>query len=71
MPARRASDRLAAESEQCFHRWPDSRHLRRLPTADLDQLRTDMIAIMRRSTDQQLLWRRLVHGVARGQVPLA
>lgn len=61
---------LATESEQFFQRWPDSRHLRRLQTADLDQLRTDMIAMMRRASDQQLRWRRLAYGVARGQVPL-
>jgi tetratricopeptide (TPR) repeat protein len=61
---------LAAESEQFFQRWPDSRHLRRLQSADPDQLRTDMISMMRRTSDQQLLWRRLVHGLARGQVPL-
>ncbi|MFC0097811.1 hypothetical protein ACFFKH_09745 [Micromonospora marina] len=62
---------LAAESEQFFQRWPDSRHLRRLQSADFDQLRTDMIAMMRRTGDQQMLWRRLAHGLARGQVPLA
>ncbi|WP_431948042.1 PIN domain-containing protein [Micromonospora marina] len=62
---------LAAESEQFFQRWPDSRHLRRLQAADLDQLRTAMIAMMRHTSDQQLLWRRLAHGLARGHLPLA
>jgi len=62
---------LAAESEQFFQRWPDSQYLRRIQTADLDQLRTDMIAMVRRDSDQQLLWRRLVHTLARGQAPIA
>lgn len=61
---------LAAESEQFFQRWPESRRLRRLQTADIDQLRTDVVAMVRRTNDQQLLWRRLTHGLARGQVPL-
>ncbi|WP_091456057.1 PIN domain-containing protein [Micromonospora inyonensis] len=62
---------LAAESEQFFQRWPDSRYLRRLQSSNLDQLRTDMIVMMRRTSDQQLVWRRLARSLARGQVPLA
>ncbi|MET8282958.1 hypothetical protein [Micromonospora sp. NPDC005174] len=62
---------LAAESEQFFQRWPNSQYLRRMQSADPDQLRTDMIALMRRTSDQQLMWRRLAHSLAHGQVPLA
>lgn len=61
---------LAAESEQFFQRWPDSPHLRRLRAGDLDQLRADMITMMRRGDDEQEAWRRIVHGLARGQLPL-
>jgi YD repeat-containing protein len=59
---------LTAETERFFERWPDSPHLRRFQTADLEQLRTDMIAMARRGRDQQLQWRRLVHGLARDQL---
>ena len=62
---------LAAETERFFDRWPASPHLHRLQTADLTQLRTDMITMARRSSDEQLQWRRLAHGLARGQVPLS
>ncbi|MET7427301.1 hypothetical protein [Dactylosporangium sp. NPDC005555] len=61
---------LANESEQFFQRWPGSPHLRRLQTGDLDQLRTDMITMTRRSSEDDLRWRRLSHGLARGQLPL-
>ncbi|MFB9443015.1 hypothetical protein Dvina_51335 [Dactylosporangium vinaceum] len=61
---------LAAESEQFFQRWPNSPHLRRLRAGDLDQLRADMITIMRRGDDEQEVWRRIVQGLARGQLPL-
>ncbi|MFG3643587.1 hypothetical protein ACGF3C_25320 [Micromonospora sp. NPDC047762] len=67
----RLSAQLAAESEQFFQRWPDSRYLRRLQSVDLDRLRTDMIAMMRHTSDEQLVWRRLAHGLARGQVSFA
>lgn len=62
---------LAAESDQFFQRWPDSHHLRRLQTADMDQLRADMVAMVRRTNDQHLRRPRLVLGLAHGQVPLA
>ncbi len=64
-------DQIAAESEQFFQRWPDSRHLRRFEAKDLDQLQVDMAAVARRTSDQQLQWRRLVHGLALGRIPLA
>jgi hypothetical protein len=61
---------LAAESEQFFQRWPSSRHLQRIQTDDVDQFQTDVIAIMRRKGDQQLMERRVLYGVARGQLPV-
>lgn len=62
---------LAAESEQFFQRWPDSPHLRRLQTADLDQLQSEMIAMTRRTSEEYEHWRRLAYGIARGNLPLA
>jgi len=61
---------LATESERFFASWPASADLRRIQTADLIQLRTDMITMIRRSSEEQQQWRRLVHGLAHGQVPL-
>jgi hypothetical protein len=61
---------LAAETERFFQRWPASPHLRRIQTTDQERLRADMIDMVRRSADEQLQWRRLVHGLARGQLPL-
>ncbi len=61
---------LADESEQFFQRWPESRHLRRLRADDVDRLRAEMITMMRRSSDEQELWRRIAHGLARGHLPL-
>ncbi|RKE07817.1 hypothetical protein C8E86_2653 [Catellatospora citrea] len=62
---------LAAESERFFQRWPDSRHLRRLQTADTDQLQADLVTMMRRTSDQQMQWRRIMHGVASERLPRA
>ncbi|MET7400634.1 hypothetical protein ABZS66_44860 [Dactylosporangium sp. NPDC005572] len=61
---------LAAETEWFFRRWPDSQHLRRIQTADQDQLRAELIDLARRSADEQTQWRRLVHALARGTAPL-
>jgi hypothetical protein len=61
---------LAAETERFFQRWPASPHLRRLQTTDQTQLRAEMIELSRRTDEEQLRWRRIMYGVARGQVPL-
>jgi tetratricopeptide (TPR) repeat protein len=61
---------LATETERFFQRWPASPHLRRIQTTDQARLRSEMIDLARRSAEEQLQWRRIVHGLARGQVPL-
>ncbi|GIE37093.1 hypothetical protein Ait01nite_101380 [Actinoplanes italicus] len=61
----------AEEAERFFTRWPDSPHLRRIQTTDPDRLRDDMTAMLQRSNDEQLHWRRLTFMLARGQIPLS
>lgn len=64
-------NQLATELDQFFLRWPDSPHLQQIQTSDVDQLQADMIAMMRRTSDQQALLRRCAYAVDRGQLPLA
>ncbi|MFI7081281.1 hypothetical protein ACIBO1_28665 [Micromonospora sp. NPDC049903] len=60
---------IAAEIDRFFRRWPNSSGLRRIQTADHEQLRAEMIN-MARNDELQQEWRRLVHGLGRGDAPL-